>query len=518
MTTYVYFIGGTGARVLRSLTMLLASGVSIGRGNSIVPIIIDYDAENGDLKRSRELLASYNILREKAAYDKEEYGFFHTPIDFKTFSAVNIKVEDKKKIFGDYINYDSLPFETRKFLETLYDNSNIEDPRTELNLNLEVGFKGNPNIGSVVFNDYFRKTEYGYNEFKSSYPDSQDGSRVFIVGSIFGGTGSSGLPQLVKQLRSCDKKSLKEAPIGACVVLPYFKVNSDSSSAIDSETFNSKAKAALTYYEAEINKELNEIYYIGCEAQKDGQEPYKNIQGGKNQQNSAHLVELLSAMSVIEFAKRDVAAMVKGKTFYEYTTTTGIETDKENKYGWLKPSGSYLDLLGASMSNDISKESVYANYVHHMNAFAYFSAYCNQRTFKKKETGFAIFKTLNWVDKDAEYFARLGNGINPETAFGRELKSFIDAFIAWSKELETNEQLKFFPYAFDKEGLDYVVNISSYDQKITKSKLEPMMRSSLNKESQYWKNKGIVEGEEGKVFIHIGSKAALDIADEINNK
>ena len=39
---YVFGIGGTGSRVLRSFTMMLAAGVKIG-ANEIVPIIIDPD-------------------------------------------------------------------------------------------------------------------------------------------------------------------------------------------------------------------------------------------------------------------------------------------------------------------------------------------------------------------------------------------------------------------------------------------------------------------------------------------
>jgi len=39
---YIFGIGGTGARVLKSLTMLLASGVECGV-DTIVPIIIDRD-------------------------------------------------------------------------------------------------------------------------------------------------------------------------------------------------------------------------------------------------------------------------------------------------------------------------------------------------------------------------------------------------------------------------------------------------------------------------------------------
>lgn len=48
---FVFCIGGTGSRVMRSLTMLLASGVEFG-ANEIVPIIIDPDTANADLTRT----------------------------------------------------------------------------------------------------------------------------------------------------------------------------------------------------------------------------------------------------------------------------------------------------------------------------------------------------------------------------------------------------------------------------------------------------------------------------------
>ena len=49
MKTFVFGIGGTGARVLRSLTLLLASGVECK--STIVPVIIDPDLNNGDLTK-----------------------------------------------------------------------------------------------------------------------------------------------------------------------------------------------------------------------------------------------------------------------------------------------------------------------------------------------------------------------------------------------------------------------------------------------------------------------------------
>ena len=61
MKTFVFGIGGTGARVLRSMTLLLASGVECK--STIVPVIIDPDLNNGDLTRTVSLMQRYIAVR-----------------------------------------------------------------------------------------------------------------------------------------------------------------------------------------------------------------------------------------------------------------------------------------------------------------------------------------------------------------------------------------------------------------------------------------------------------------------
>ncbi|CDN31801.1 Sll0445 protein [Mucinivorans hirudinis] len=59
----------------------------------------------------------------------------------------------------------------------LFSQKNLES-------DMKVGFKGNPNIGSVVLNQFADSAE-----FKSFANDFQQGDKVFIISSIFGGTG-----------------------------------------------------------------------------------------------------------------------------------------------------------------------------------------------------------------------------------------------------------------------------------------------------------------------------------------
>lgn len=58
---YVFGIGGTGSRVIKSLTMLLASGVRM-KSDAIVPIIIDPDVAAADLTRTVDLMHTYNNI------------------------------------------------------------------------------------------------------------------------------------------------------------------------------------------------------------------------------------------------------------------------------------------------------------------------------------------------------------------------------------------------------------------------------------------------------------------------
>ena len=76
----------------------------------------------------------------------------------------------------------------------------------------------------------------------------------FIVSSIFGGTGASGFPLLLKNLRHIDPnlhipsaQAIMDSKIGAISVLPYFGLTPGKKTDPDSDTFMAKTKSALAY-------------------------------------------------------------------------------------------------------------------------------------------------------------------------------------------------------------------------------------------------------------------------------
>ena len=120
----------------------------------------------------------------------------------------------------------------------------------QLNTKMDIGFVGSPNIGSVALNEF--KDSEEFRQFSNVF---QKNDRIFVVSSIFGGTGAAGYPIIVKNIRNAgnnaqinNRGNLRDARIGALTVLPYFNVQQDENSPISRADFISKTKSALFYY------------------------------------------------------------------------------------------------------------------------------------------------------------------------------------------------------------------------------------------------------------------------------
>ncbi|MFB5944301.1 hypothetical protein [Albibacterium profundi] len=319
---YLFGIGGTGSRVIKSLAMLLSAGVDFN-GYELVPIIIDPDSANGDVTRTVEILKAYQHIHERINKEKTpDSSFFSTPI---SGISQNFRLEIKgshNEEFREYIGYSELSDNNKALISMLFSEDNLR-------ADMEVGFKGNPNIGSVVLNQ-FSESE----DFVKFASDFSTGDRIFIISSIFGGTGAAGFPLLLKNIKNADHTLptwalLKEAPIGAISILPYFGVWPDPKSKIDKATFISKTKAALTYYNKNVsgNNSLNALYYIGDEVNKD----YENHEGSTFQKNDAHFIELAAALAIVDFVATDDSYLqnVNGRATAPLYKEYGVINDAE---------------------------------------------------------------------------------------------------------------------------------------------------------------------------------------------
>jgi len=291
---YVFAIGGTGSRVLRSLTMMLAAGVKTSQSD-VVPIVIDPDSANADLTRTVALMNKYATLRQHLTFPEKGQGtFFKAKID-QILPNYNLLIKDTEdRQFQQFIELPAMNKQNQAMMRMLFSEKNLAS-------SMNVGFKGNPNIGSVVLNQIVNSEDFI--TFANSF---EKGDKIFIVSSIFGGTGASGFPLLLKTLRTGDtfpnNDLINKAEIGAVTILPYFKLEQSEDSEIDSSTFISKAKSALAYYENNISKnnQINALYFLADNMSN----TYANHEGGTQQRNSAHLIEFLAASAAFDFANK----------------------------------------------------------------------------------------------------------------------------------------------------------------------------------------------------------------------
>lgn len=406
---FVFGIGGTGSRVLRSLTMLASAGVDV-EATEIVPIIIDPDFANADLTRTVTLFTTYSKIREKLNFDSSTQNkFFKMKIEDYVNGYILRLNDTKNRKFKDFIAFSSLSKENMAMNSMLFSKEN-------LNSDMEVGFKGNPNIGSVVLNQFTQSKEFV--SFANSF---KPGDRIFIVSSIFGGTGASGFPLLLKNLRSLNKSiancaAISDAPIGAITVLPYFTVTQDSQSSIDSSTFIGKAKAALHYYENNVTGEessVNVMYYIGDSRNRQ----YDNVDGGARQRNNAHIVELAAALAISDFAaiRSDDPCMTPQKN---QDGRVFIHDAEFKEFGIKKDAQSVLFSDLCSKTKDLLNKP--------LTQFLLFSRYLKEHIEKAKG--------LPWM-RDNQF-----DDAFIKSSFMDDVKSISLKYLEWIKELRGNDR------------------------------------------------------------------------------
>lgn len=193
---YVFGIGGTGARVLRSLTMMLASGVQLGQ-DEIVPIFIDPDESNADLSRTVDLMNLYiRIHRDLTFPSSNKNRFFRTTIS-QEVSGFRLQIRDTDdKSFQKFMDVSTtMNRENQAMVKLLFSENNLRSK-------MDVGFKGNPNIGSVVLNQIVNSD--GFETFANGFAV---GDKIFIISSIFWRYRGKWLPSLAKNFANRQRLS-----------------------------------------------------------------------------------------------------------------------------------------------------------------------------------------------------------------------------------------------------------------------------------------------------------------------
>ncbi|MCL2181925.1 MAG: hypothetical protein FWB85_00435 [Chitinispirillia bacterium] len=485
---FVFAIGGTGSRVLRSLTHLLAAGVRPEKSDfDIIPIIIDPHYGNEDLQRTVRMLDWYKKIRKTS----DPGGFFPAKIytleDLKAGepdksgekTAFTFKLSGAGDKFREYIDHSNMGPENAALAELLFSGSTKNKGGEDcdlLDIQMDIGFVGNPNVGSVVLNQIVESDIF--DAFARNFKPEND-DRIFIISSIFGGTGAAGFPSLLKNIREGKgdgSVNLKTAKIGAVSVLPYFKLEKNDGSAINYSDFIAKTKSALYYYGKNVtgNKSVNVMYYLGDNPGNS----YNNDPGYGGQKNKSHFVELAGALAIINFLSIPAN---------DSSLECEINTSGENAVGRAKYPVCNEFSIQANAANPTFfdfKPETQRIMAMPLSQFALFRKYMEEEYHGKKK---------EWQKEPPE----VDDGFLTDGFYRDSLKRFFDDFHEWLEELKDNNRgfapfnlapnsdLASFIKGVDIEAKSGIAKLFSKTKAPTYTDIEPFLNAAA-KDKKSW--------------------------------
>ena len=305
MGYYFISIGGSGAKIMESLTHLCVAGLmpNTNQDKKLHVMSIDPDTGNGNLARSSAALHNFEKFQELKIGSNTP--LFKTKVNIiRPFPWSPVRRDSNLDYLMSYQSHKKTPL--GHLYEALY-------TKKERETNLNEGFRGHPTIGAAVLAQKTASDQQarnaapeGWDDFAEKVrQDVQSGgeARIFLAGSVFGGTGAAGMPTIAKLLTRTFEAADRQGKlfIGGAFVLPYFSFppmgDLDGQMYARSKNFLPNTKAALKYYAA-LDAAYNSMYFIG----EDVAAPVKNFSvGAKSQQNDAHIVDFYGALAALDF-------------------------------------------------------------------------------------------------------------------------------------------------------------------------------------------------------------------------
>jgi len=370
---FVLGIGGTGMRCIESLIHLCAMGMF--DDTEIQLLALDTDKNNGNFSRLKEVKEAYLNAKgmDKASRVSHKDTFFSANIKYYEFSPNY----ETKSTFKAVFNYGDTQYNHREEtdLADLVLSKDVEE------FNLRHGYRAQTHLGSMMM--YHSIIEAAKSplssELKSFLSElvkaSQNGHpRVFIHGSVFGGTGASSIPIIPQAISKAAEilsngaaNVLRSAYFGSTLLTAYFSFRAPGSDELSnqkviatSDKFALNSQVAMMFYDDDttVKSTYQKFYMMGTSGL--GWDPMARassqikatITGGEQQKNDSHYIELLAASAALDFYNTNESLLKENKdhnkTDYQFRSINdngkfdfqdfvGSQRDKEfaQKFGLL---------------------------------------------------------------------------------------------------------------------------------------------------------------------------------------
>lgn len=377
---FLIAIGGTGMRCLESFVHLCAAGMF---DNQTIEILtLDTDQFNGNKERVESLIELYNKVKtndaENEGGEARANTFFSAKLNLSRFYT-DYSTPQRRTLSG-LSNTNGLSKENREDNEDL--SNLLFDKDTVQEFPLDHGYRAQTHLGSMLMYhgivEAARNAQKGGRDAKEQdlvlkkflldINNNASDARVFVFGSVFGGTGASSIPVIPIALRDAlkiitggsNELNLDKVKFGSTLLTDYFSFGTPTDTQkqkdkviADSQNFALNSQAALHFYnqDATVKNTYKRLYHIGWPGSLKENYDEKNeggevVTGGKGQCNDCHIVELMSAAAAYDFFTREEFA--KGDAEYVFRT---VEQGDNNM----------LRLTGASFMEGESKANQFEN-------------------------------------------------------------------------------------------------------------------------------------------------------------
>ena len=294
-------VGGTGAKCVEALVHLNASGLLADQDGTPARLgvfLVEPDQQSALLTRAQIAINRYSAMRNAIGRNSARFA----RAELRNYGQWSPLTTSSGAITLDQVFPKAVLRTQAPGVAALFD---CLFPPEEQSADLEVGFRGRPPIGSAVMSRIDLEQEAQIGQWQQMLSDIQtsagsgDPPLIHLFGSVFGGTGASGVPTLGQLLKNWLKsQGLTTIQVQASLLLPYFdfegRSDDDTGVHAESRNFQLNTDAALQYLRNSGTSCFDRVFLVGSDIKA----RYDFSIGGTSQANAAHLVEMLAALAV----------------------------------------------------------------------------------------------------------------------------------------------------------------------------------------------------------------------------